>query len=43
LAVMVGGAAFAARPDRVIEVGADAAASDAPTAVALARKLLLLA
>jgi len=43
LAVVVGGAAFAARPDRVIEVGADAAASDAPTAVALARKLLLLA
>jgi methanogenic corrinoid protein MtbC1 len=41
LSIMVGGAAFAARPDRVIEVGAEAAASDAPTAAALAQKLLM--
>ena len=42
ISVMVGGPAFAKTPALVAQVGADAAASDAPTAVILAKKLLLL-
>ena len=41
IGVMVGGPAFAADPELVARVGADVAASDAPTAVLLAKKLLL--
>jgi methanogenic corrinoid protein MtbC1 len=40
--VIVGGPAFVKTPALVAQVGADAAASDAPTAVILAKKLLLL-
>ena len=40
--IMVGGPAFAHHPELVAQVGADAAAPDAPTAVLLAKKLLLL-
>lgn len=40
LHVMVGGRAFAGRPDLAATVGADAAADDAPSAVALAGKLI---
>jgi methanogenic corrinoid protein MtbC1 len=39
--VMVGGPVFTENPDLVAQVGADAAAPDAPTAVILAKKLLL--
>jgi len=39
--VMVGGPLFLREPDRVTQVGADAAARDAPSAVVLAKKLLL--
>jgi len=39
--VMVGGPVFTENPDLAVQVGADAAAPDAPTAVILAKKLLL--
>ena len=39
--VMVGGPLFLCEPDRVTQVGADAAAGDAPSAVILAKKLVL--
>ncbi len=39
--IMVGGPAFVHHPELVAQVGADAAAPDAPTAVLLAKKLLL--
>ena len=42
ISVIVGGPVFAKTPELVAQVGADAAASDAPTAVILAKKLLLL-
>jgi len=41
--VIVGGPAFGRDPELVAQVGADAAANDAPTAVILAKKLLLRA
>ncbi len=41
IGVMVGGPAFVREPELVARVGADAAAVDAPTAVVLAKKLLL--
>jgi methanogenic corrinoid protein MtbC1 len=41
IGVMVGGPAFTRNPDLVARVGADAAAVDAPTAVILAKKLLM--
>ena len=41
IAVMVGGHAFAGRSDLVARVGADAAAEDGPTAVLLAKKLVM--
>ncbi|MGA2043382.1 MAG: cobalamin B12-binding domain-containing protein [Roseiarcus sp.] len=41
IGVVVGGPAFAGRPGLAVQVGADAAAIDAPTAVVLARKLLV--
>ena len=40
--VMVGGPAFANDPELVARVGADASAADAPSAVILAKKLLML-
>ena len=40
LRIMVGGPAFTHHPELVAQVGADAAAPDAPTAVLLAKKLL---
>lgn len=40
LNVMVGGRAFAGRPDLATEVGADVAADDAPAAVTLAGRLI---
>ncbi len=43
IGVIVGGPAFGRDPDLVAQVGADAAANDAPTAVILAKKLLLRA
>jgi len=43
IGVIVGGPAFAKEPELVAQVGADAAAQDAPTAVILAKKLLLRA
>jgi methanogenic corrinoid protein MtbC1 len=42
ISVMVGGPAFVKTPELVAQVGADAAAGDAPTAVILAKKLLML-
>jgi methanogenic corrinoid protein MtbC1 len=39
--VMVGGPVFTENPELAVQVGADAAAPDAPTAVILAKKLLL--
>lgn len=39
--VMVGGPVFTHNPELAIQIGADAAAADAPTAVVLAKKLLL--
>ena len=42
ISVIVGGPAFTKAPALVAQVGADAVASDAPTAVILAKKLLLL-
>jgi methanogenic corrinoid protein MtbC1 len=39
--VMVGGPVFTHDPELAIQIGADAAAADAPTAVVLAKKLLL--
>ena len=42
LSVLVGGNIFNEKPELVARVGADAAASNAPTAVILAKKLLLL-
>lgn len=39
--VMVGGPLFNAHPELAIQVGADASAADAPTAVALAKRLLM--
>lgn len=39
--VMVGGPVFTQNPALAIQIGADAAAADAPTAVVLAKKLLL--
>lgn len=42
LSVVVGGNLFNERPELVAQVGADAAASDAPTAVILSKKLLLM-
>lgn len=41
IAVMVGGKAFIDRQDLVARVGADAAAADGPTAVLLAKKLVM--
>jgi MerR family transcriptional regulator, light-induced transcriptional regulator len=41
LPIMVGGPVFARNPELVLRLGADAAAPDAPTAVILAKKLLL--
>lgn len=41
IGVMVGGPLFNDHPELAIQVGADAAASDAPTAVLLAKRLLL--
>ena len=38
--VLVGGPAFANCPPRVVQVGADASAVDAPTAVIVAKQLL---
>ncbi|MEL6831062.1 MAG: cobalamin B12-binding domain-containing protein [Pseudomonadota bacterium] len=40
LVVMIGGAALAAQPDRVAEIGADGYAADAETASAICRQLL---
>ncbi len=42
IGVMVGGPAFTGHPDLAIQVGADAVADDAPAAVILAAKLLLV-
>ena len=42
IGVMVGGPAFNGHPDLAIQVGADAVADDAPAAVILATKLLLV-
>jgi methanogenic corrinoid protein MtbC1 len=42
VSVMVGGPAFAENPSLIGQAGADAAAADAPTAVILAKKLLLM-
>jgi methanogenic corrinoid protein MtbC1 len=42
ISVIVGGPAFAKTPELVAQVGADAAAGDAPTAVILAKKLLVM-
>jgi MerR family transcriptional regulator, light-induced transcriptional regulator len=39
--IMVGGPLFARKPELVAQIGADSAASDAPTAVVLAKKLVL--
>ncbi len=39
--IMVGGSAIVKEPELVLRIGADAAALDAPTAVILAKKLLL--
>jgi len=41
IAVMVGGKAFTGRSDLVARVGADSAAEDGPTAVLLAKKLVM--
>lgn len=41
IGVIVGGPAFAGHPGLAVQVGADAAAIDAPTAVILAKKLLV--
>ena len=41
IGVMVGGPIFSGKPDLAVQVGADAAAIDAPTAVLLAKKLLV--
>ena len=41
IGILVGGPAFAGNPELALRVGADAAAQDAPTAVILAKKLLL--
>jgi methanogenic corrinoid protein MtbC1 len=43
ISVIVGGPLFVDRPDLAVQVGADAAAVDAPTAVILAKKLLMSA
>ena len=42
IGVMVGGPAFTAHPERAVQVGADGVADDAPAAVILAKKLLLM-
>ena len=41
ISVMAGGPVFTQRPELALQVGADGAAIDAPTAVLLAKKLLL--
>ena len=41
IGVMAGGPVFTQRPELALQVGADAAAVDAPTAVLLAKRLLL--
>ena len=41
IGIMVGGPVFTGQPDLAVQVGADAAATDAPTAVVLAKKLLV--
>lgn len=43
IGIMVGGPVFLAKPELVAQVGADASAADAPTAVLLAQRLLDLA
>ncbi len=40
--VMVGGPTFVGHPERAVQVGADGVADDAPAAVILAKKLLLM-
>ena len=42
IGVMVGGPVFTGHPERAIQVGADGVADDAPAAVILAKKLLLM-
>ena len=42
IGVIVGGPAFTAHPERAVQVGADGVADDAPAAVILAKKLLLM-
>ena len=42
LCVMVGGPVFTGHPERAVQVGADGVADDAPAAVILAKKLLLM-
>jgi len=42
IGVMVGGPAFTGHPERAVQVGADGVADDAPAAVILAKKLLLM-
>ena len=41
IGIMVGGPAFAGRPELALEVGADGTAANAPAAVILAKKLLV--
>ncbi|GLS64576.1 hypothetical protein GCM10007888_29570 [Methylobacterium oxalidis] len=40
IGIMVGGPVFSAKPELIAQVGADASAADAPTAVLLAQRLL---
>ena len=42
IGVMVGGPVFTGHPERAVQVGADGVADDAPAAVILAKKLLLM-
>ena len=42
IGVMVGGPVFSGHPERAVQVGADGVADDAPAAVILAKKLLLM-
>jgi methanogenic corrinoid protein MtbC1 len=42
LGIMVGGPVFTGHPERAVQVGADGVADDAPAAVILAKKLLLM-